>query len=341
MNSNRIMRWIVTGLLLAAASSTTLANTLETVKKHGTLRCGVNTGLPGFALKSSSGRWEGMDADFCRAVAAAVFGDAEKVEFIPHTTKTRLQALQNGSIDLLAHNVTWTMSRDLGTGLDFVGIYYFDGQGFMVRKEMKVRSALALNGSSICVLGGTTSEANVKEYFIRHQMKLTLVRSETSLDTLKNFEQGKCDVLTSDLSQLYALRTRTKKPGDYKVLPEPISKEPLGPVVREGDDNWRDIVQWTLFTLINAEEMGVSSHNIDRVLEIAHTPEVLRLLGKTGTAGKSLGLENDWSYQIILKVGNYGEIFERNLGKHTPLKMRRGFNSTWQNGGLLYAPPVR
>ena len=325
-------------LLLAEQAG---ASTLEEVKQRGELRCGVSTGLPGLSQQDDQGTWRGLDVDMCRAVAAAVLGDAEKVQFVPLIATARLKAVQDGRIDLLARNTTWTMERDISLGLNFVGVNYYDGQGFLVRKKKGLRSALQLNGANICVQEGSTSIDNVKRYFTRNRMQFSLLTFETPEASIGAFEQGKCDLLTSDQSQLYGLRTQLAAPKEYAILPEIISREPLGPVVREGDDNWQDIVRWTLFTMINAEERGINSANVERAKSQAQSPVIRRLLGLDGFSGEALGLDPLWSYRIIKQVGNYGESFDRNLGKRSALKIGRGLNALWNHGGLMYAPPAR
>ena len=328
------------GLALLLAGGAYAGATLDAVKEKGFVQCGVNTGLPGFSNADDSGNWTGLDVDLCRAVAAAVLGEASKTRFTPLTAKERLTALQSGEIDLLSRNTTWTLTRDSALGLHFAGVSYYDGQGFLINKSLGVKSAEELNGASICVLAGTTTELNVADYFRTNGMEYRPVVFDTGDLTIKAFEAGRCDVLTSDQSQLYGLRIKLAKPGEAVVLPEVISKEPLGPVVRQGDDNWFNIVRWTLFALVNAEELGVTSANVDEMKSSAN-PGVRRLLGVEGDKGKDLGLSNDWVYAIVKQVGNYGEVFERNVGAQTPLKIERGLNALWNQGGLQYAPPVR
>jgi len=335
-----VKRLLGSAMAIALASGAS-ASTLEEVKKRGDVRCGVNAGLPGLSEKGEDGRWRGLDVDFCRAVAAAALGSAERVTFLPLTNRERLEALRDGRVDLLSRNTTWTESRDLGSGLDFVGVIYFDGQGLMVRKERNVRSTLELEGLSICTLSATTSEANLREYFGQNRMSYTPVSFESAEEATRGYAEGRCDALTSDRSQLYGIRSTLSDPDQHKILPEVISKEPLSPAVREGDGNWSDLVRWTLFTLINAEEMGVGSANVDRVREQASKPEVRRLLDADGDSGKALGVEPGWGYRIIKQLGNYGEVFDRNLGKQSPLKIKRGLNALWNDGGLMYAPPTR
>ena len=329
-------------LLLALFLSASLsAATIDEVKKRGELVCGVNTGkLAGFAWKDEKGNWSGFDVDMCHAVAAAVLGDAGKVRFVPLETANRIKALAQGKVDMLARNTTWTLSRDLDMGVSFAAIVYFDGQSFMVKKSTGKRSALELDGARICVQKGSTSEVNVKGYFHVNRMKYELVYADTPEETLKDFLDGKCDAITSDHSQLHALRSITEHPDAYRVLPEVISQEPLSLAVREGDDRWRKVVQWTVFTMINAEYLGVDQRNVDRVAENARKQETLKLLGLHKDLGAGVGLTQGWGARIIKQVGNYGEVFDRNLGRGSALGMGRGLNALWNEGGLLYAPPM-
>jgi general L-amino acid transport system substrate-binding protein len=313
---------------------------LESVKQRGFLRCGVNTGLPGFSHADERGNWTGLDVDLCRAVAAAVLGDAARARYTPLTAKERLTAVQSGEVDLLSRNTTWTLTRDTALGLDFAGVNYYDGQGFMVTRGLGVKSAKELDGAAVCILAGTTTELNLADYFRTHEMDYLPVVFDTGDQTVKGFEAGRCDVLTSDRSQLYGLRIKLAKPQSAVVLPEVISKEPLGPVVRQGDDTWFDVVRWTLFAMINAEELGVTSANAEQ-MKGSSNPEVRRLLGVEGNTGKGLGLSHEWAYRIIKQVGNYGEVFERNVGQGSPLEIERGLNALWKDGGLQYAPPIR
>jgi general L-amino acid transport system substrate-binding protein len=322
------------------ASAQIKSATLDKVKGAGVLTCGVSVGLPGFSQPDSKNQWSGLDVDVCRAIAAAVLGDASKVKYIPLTAKERFTALQSGEIDVLSRNTTWTHTRDTSLGLNFAGVNYYDGQGFMVSKKLGVKSAKELDGAAVCIQAGTTTELNLADYFRFNKMKYKPVVFDTSDQTVKGFESGRCDVLTSDQSQLYALRIKLSKPGDAVVLPEVISKEPLGPVVKQGDDGWFNIVKWSLFALVNAEELGVTSKNVDKMLTSSN-PSIKRLLGVSGDAGPKLGLTKDWAAKIIKQVGNYGEAFERNVGKGSPLKIGRGLNALWNKGGLQYAPPVR
>jgi general L-amino acid transport system substrate-binding protein len=313
---------------------------LDAVKERGFVQCGVNTGLPGFSNADEKGNWTGLDVDVCRAVAAAIFGGADKVRFTPLTAKERLTAVQSGEVDLLSRNTTWTLTRDTSLGIHFTGVTYYDGQGFMVSKALGVSSARELDGAAVCILAGTTTELNLADYFRTNGMAYDPVVFDTADQTARGFEAGRCDVLTSDQSQLYGLRIKLAEPDKAMVLPEVISKEPLGPAVRQGDDDWFNIVRWTLYALINAEELGVTSGNVDE-MKSSSNPEVRRLLGLEGIKGSGLGLPDDWAYQIIKQVGNYGEIFGRNVGAGSPLKIERGLNALWKDGGLQYAPPIR
>ncbi|WP_407051208.1 amino acid ABC transporter substrate-binding protein [Methyloraptor flagellatus] len=316
------------------------AGTLDNVKAKGFLQCGVSQGLAGFSNPDDKGNWSGIDVDVCRAVAAAVFNDPTKVKFTPLSAKERFTALQSGEIDLLTRNSTWTMSRDTSLGLLFAGVNYYDGQGFIVRKSMNITSALQLSGASVCTETGTTTELNLADYFRTKNMKYDPVTFEKNEEAVRAYDAGRCDVYTTDASGLYSVRLKLTNPDDHVVLPEIISKEPLGPLVRQGDDVWFNVVKWTLFALINAEEMGVTSKNADEQLNSTN-PEVKRLLGKDGKFGEALGLSNAWAYQAIKAVGNYGEMFEKNVGMGSPLKIARGVNALWSKGGLQYAPPIR
>ena len=332
---------IITALMLLITAGIVHAGpTFDAVKKNSFVRCGVNTSLPGFSIADEKGNWTGLDVDICRAVAAAVFGNAAKVKYTPLTAKERFTALQSGEIDILARNTTWTHTRDTNLGLNFAGVSYYDGQGFMVKKNLGVKSALELNGATVCILAGTTTELNVADYFRANGMQYTPITYDKTDENTKAFDAGRCDVLTSDQSQLYSIRMQLAKPEDAKVLPEVISKEPLGPVVRQGDDEWFNIVKWTLFAMLNAEELGVESSNVDKLKSSAN-PAIRRLLGVTGIKGRGLGLEYYWAYNIIKQVGNYAEVFERNVGTSSPLGIKRGLNALWNQGGLQYAPPMR
>lgn len=315
-------------------------NTLEKVKKAGVISCGVSTGLPGFSNPNSNGAWEGIDVEFCQAMAAAVLGDKGKVKYVPLTAKERFTALQSGEIDVLSRNTTWTLQRDGTLGLNFVGVNYYDGQGFMVKKDLGVKSALELDGASVCVQSGTTTELNLSDYFRSNGMSFKPVVYDTYDATVKGFESGRCDTLTTDQSGLYASRIKLADPDSAVVLPEIISKEPLGPVVRQGDDNWFNIAKWTLNTMINGEEFGITSANVDEMVN-SKDPNIRRILGRDGPKGKGLGLNDDWGYQVIKQVGNYDESFQRTVGADSPLQISRGVNALWSEGGILYAPPIR
>lgn len=316
--------------------------TLDAVQKKGFVQCGVSDGLPGFSVPDASGKILGIDADVCRAVAAAVFGDATKVKFSQLNAKERFTALQSGEVDILSRNTTMTSSRDSGMGLKFPGfITYYDGIGFLVNNKLGVKSAKELDGATICIQAGTTTELNVSDFFRANNLKYTPITFDTSDESAKSLESGRCDVLTSDKSQLFAQRSKLASPKDYVVLPETISKEPLGPVVRNGDDEWLAIVRWVGYAMLNAEEAGITSKNVEAEAKSTKNPDVARLLGADGEYGKDLKVKKDWVVQIVKQVGNYGEVFEKNLGKSTPLEIDRGLNALWNNGGIQYAPPVR
>ena len=327
-------------LICLALAQTAQANTLEKVRKAKVLNCGVSQGLPGFSSPDSKGNWQGLDVDVCRALAAAVLGDPDKVAFRPLSAKERFTALQSGEIDVLSRNTTWTLVRDTALGLDFTGVTYFDGQGFMVRKNLGVKTAKELDGATICVNIGTTTELNVADYFRANKMKYKLVTFEKTDEVVAAYDAGRCDVYTTDQSGLYANRVKLKKPNDHMILPEVISKEPLGPVVRHGDNQWGDVVRWAVYALIEAEELGVTRANIASMAKSTN-PNIKRLLGKEGNMGKNLGLSQDWAFKMIKAVGNYGEVFDRNLGPKTPLKIARGLNGLWNQGGLHYPMPIR
>lgn len=330
-------------LLIGIASlvpSLSFAGTLEQVVEKGVLTCGVSTGIPGFSATDSKGEWKGLDVDFCRTVAAAVLGDATKVKYVPLTAKERFTALQSGEIDLLSRSTTWTATRDTSLGLNFAGVNYYDGQGFLISKKLGVSSAKELDGATFCIQAGTTTELNLTDYFKANKMEYKAVTYDTSGQTIDGFKKGRCDAVTSDASQLYGLRIKMDDPNSVMVLPEIISKEPLGPVVRQGDDNWFNVVRWSLFATIEAEELGVSSSNVDQQLK-SDNPSVKRLLGLSGNAGENLGLKADWAYKIVKEVGNYGEMFDKNVGKDSPLQISRGLNKLWNEGGLMYPMPIR
>jgi general L-amino acid transport system substrate-binding protein len=336
----------VFGLGMVATAATASAGTLDDVKTKGFVQCGVSQGLPGFSNPDSQNNWTGLDVDFCRAVASAIFNDPNKVKFSPLSAKERFTALQSGEIDLLSRNTTWTMSRDTSLGLKFAGVTYYDGQGFMVRKSLGVDSALKLDGATVCTNTGTTTELNLADYFKANNMTYQVVAIENADEVLKAYDEGRCDIFTTDQSGLYAERLKLANPDDHVVLPEIISKEPLGPVVRQGDDAWFNVVKWTYYALLIGEELGISSANVDE-MKNSTNPEIRRVLGiknDDGTAagfGTGIGLSEEWAYQIYKHVGNYAEIFERNVGLNTPLKIARGKNALWTAGGLQYAPPIR
>jgi general L-amino acid transport system substrate-binding protein len=330
----------IIALAVAIVAQSASAQTLKAVKDRGMLNCGANGTLAGFGLPDAQGKWTGLDVDFCRAIAAAVLNDADKVKFVPLSAKDRFTALQSGEVDVLARNTTWTSSRDTSLGLNFTGVNYYDGQGFMVRKALKVNSALELNGAAICVQQGTTTELNLADYFAASKMQLKTVTFATANEAVKAYDAGRCDAYTTDASALYAERLRVADPNDHIILPEIISKEPLGPAVRHGDDQWFDIVKWTLFAMINAEELAISQKTLDEALKSTN-PEIKRFVGTEGNFGEQLGLTKDWAVRIVKHVGNYGESFERNVGQGSTLKIERGLNKLWNKGGIQYAPPIR
>lgn len=341
MKQKNLLAAVGAALTVAAVAPAQAGETMDAIKARGEIRCGVSDGLPGFSYTDEKGVVRGIDADFCRALAAAVFGDANKVKFTPLTAKERFTALQSGEIDVLSRNTTWTMSRDTGMGMVFpAAVVYYDGQGFLVNKKLGVKSAKELDGATVCIQAGTTTELNLADYFRTHKMKYTPITYDKSDESAKGLEAGRCDVLTSDQSQLYAQRIKMANPDQYVVLPEVISKEPLGPVVRPGDHEWFSTVRWTHYAMLIAEEFGVTSKNVDEMKK-SNNPEIRRLLGVDADFGKAIGLPQDWAYQVIKQVGNYGESFERNVGKESPLKIERGLNALWTQGGLQYAPPIR
>lgn len=324
----------------ATAVSAQAPQTLAQVKQRNSLNCGSNTGLAGFGVPDAQGNWQGLDVDLCRAVAAAVFNDPQKVKFIPLTAKDRFTALQSGEVDVLVRNSTWTMTRDASLGLLFTGVNYYDGQGFMVRKKLGVNSALQLSGASVCTQQGTTTELNLADYFRANNLKYEVVAFASSDETVKAYDAGRCDAFTTDASGLYSERLKLNAPDDHIVLPEIISKEPLGPSVRNNDPQWFNVVKWVHFAMLNAEELGVTKANVDQMLK-SDNPEIKRLLGTEGKFGETIGLTSDWVVRIIKHVGNYGESFEKNVGQGSLLKIARGQNALWTKGGLQYAPPVR
>lgn len=321
-------------------SGTGFGGTLDTIKKKGYVNAGVSGKVVGFSAPDAKGAWTGMDVDFVRAVAAAIFNDPSKARFTPVAFKESFTALQSGEIDILSRNTTWTFQRDAKLGIDFAGVLFYDGQGFLVPKKLGVKSALDLDGASICTQSGTTTELNLSDYFNSKGMKYKPVVYESADEATVIYDTGRCDVYTTDASALASRRTVLAKPEDHMILPEIISKEPLGPAVRQGDQQWSDIVRWTLFALINAEEMGITSKNVDEMMK-SNTPAVRRFLGVDSDFGQYLGLTKDWAYRIVKHVGNYGEVFERNVGPKTSLGLERGVNALWKDGGLIYAPPIR
>lgn len=333
--------------LLASASSLSLAgmataqaDTLEDTIERGAVQCGVSDGLPGFSAPDDDGNWQGIDVDVCRAVAAAVLGDSEAVNYISLNAVERFTALQSGEVDVLSRNTTWTTTRDTTLGLNFTGVTFYDGQGFMVSRDLGITGADELDGASICIQSGTTTELNLADYFRANDMEFNPIVFDTSEQTVGGYQAGRCDVLTSDTSQLAALRIQLDDPSASMILSDVISKEPLGPVVRQGDDLWFNIVKWSLFAMINAEEYGVTSENAEEMLN-SEDPNIARLLGQDGNYGEGMNLEADWAYNIISQVGNYAESFDRNVGMGSPLEIERGVNALWTDGGFQYAPPIR
>jgi general L-amino acid transport system substrate-binding protein len=332
------------GLSCIAAAAMTAApaagQTLKAVKDRGVLNCGVSEGLYGFSFRDEKGNWMGFDVDQCRAIAAAIFNDASKVRYTPLDASSRFKALQSGNIDVLSRNSTWTMSRETDLGLIFTGVTYYDGQGFLVPRSLNKDSALDLGGTKVCVQVGTTTELNLADHFRTNRMTFEVVNSQTVEEATKNYDSGRCNVFTADVSSLYAIRLRLGKPDDHIILPDVISKEPLSPVIRQGDMQWFNIVRWVNFAMVNAEELGVNSSNLDEALK-SEKPDVKRLLGNEGNYGEQLGLTKDWAARIVRHVGNYGESFERNVGVGSRLGIPRGINQLWNVGGILYAPPIR
>ena len=322
------------------AASSVEAQTLQQVKQRGQLLCGTNVGLAGFALPNAQGKWAGLDVDYCRAIAAAVLGDVTKVKYVPLDAASRFEALKSGAVDVLVRSATWTLARDSSQGLDFQAVNYFDGQGFMVRKKMSINSALELNGASICVAQGTTTELNLADYFRANKMKYEGVAFKDNDETVKAYDSGRCDAYTTDASGLASQRVKLGSPEDNVILPEIISKEPLASVVRKGDSQWATIVRWVHYAMLDAEENGVTSQNIGEMMKSTN-PEVKRMLGVEGKFGEGLGISNDWVVNIVTQVGNYGEAFDRNVGAGSPLKVPRGLNNLWSKRGLQYAPPIR
>ena len=336
----KILMTVAAGAALVVAAGSASAQTLNQVKARGVLQCGSNTGLAGFGQPDAQGNWSGLDVDICRAISAAIFNDPTKVKFVPLSSKDRFTALQSGEVDVLSRNTTWTMSRDTTLGLEFGPVNYYDGQGFMVRKKLKVASAMELSGASVCTQQGTTTELNLADFFRANKLKYEVVAFASSDETIKAYDAGRCDVFTTDASGLYAERLKLTNPDDHIVLPEIISKEPLGPAVRHGDNQWNDIVKWSHYAMVTAEEFGVTKANVDEMMKSTN-PEIKRLLGTEGNFGEAIGLTSDWAARIIKHVGNYGESFDRNVGAGSRLKIARGVNALWSKGGLQYAPPIR
>jgi general L-amino acid transport system substrate-binding protein len=337
---NKTILPIAIGAVLGMSAAASAA-TLDDVKAKGFVQCGVTTGLPGFAQPDDAGNWSGLDVDYCRAIASAIFGDPQAAKFTPLSAKERFTALQSGEIDVLTRNTTWTMERDTSLGLMFAGVNYYDGQGFMVRKDLGVTSAKELQDAAICVQTGTTTELNMADWFRTNGISYNPVVFEQLTETNQAYDAGRCDALTTDASGLAGTRLDLANPDEHMILPEIISKEPLGPVVRQGDVQWFNIVKWTHFALLNAEELGITQANVEEMKSSSESPDVKRMLGVDGTFGEGIGLSNDWAVNIIKGVGNYGEIFERNVGKNTPLGLERGLNALWNAGGIQYAPPIR
>ncbi|MBN7763419.1 amino acid ABC transporter substrate-binding protein [Nitratireductor aquibiodomus] len=340
----KLVKALLGSAVVAVMAAPASAATLDDVKAKGHVQCGVNTGLIGFSAPDDDGNWTGLDVDFCRALAAAIFDDPDAVQFSPLSAKDRFTALQSGEVDVLSRNTTWTISRDTALGLNFAGVTYYDGQGFMVNAKNlpDIKSALQLSGATVCVQAGTTTELNLADYFKANNMEYNPVVFEKFEEVNSAYDAGRCDVYTTDQSGLYAVRLNLASPGDHIVLPEIISKEPLGPAVRHGDDQWLDIVKWTYYALVNAEELGVNQDNLEEKMQ-SDNPELRRLLGteEGGKLGTDLGLTNDFAVRIVKHVGNYGDIFERNVGAESPLKISRGINALWTKGGLQYGMPIR
>jgi general L-amino acid transport system substrate-binding protein len=340
-----MIRLAIVGACAAAIAATSAAAqtrmpTLDAIKQRGSVICGANTGLPGFSIPDAQGSWSGMDVEFCRAIAAAIFDDPSKVRFVGTTSVNRFAVLQSGEVDVLSRNVTWTSSRDTSLGFNFGPVTYYDGQGFMVRKSIAAKSVKDLSGATICVNQGSTTELNLADYFRSNNLQLKVVSFPTGEESVKAYEAGRCDSFTTDVSGLYAERLKLANGSDHVILPEIISKEPLAPAVRHGDDQWLDVVRWVHFAMLTAEEFGVTKANVDEMMKSTN-PDVRRLLGVEGKHGEALGLPNDWGRRIVRHVGNYGETFERNIGAASRLQIARGVNALWNQGGLQYAPPIR
>ena len=338
--------WICAGgaalaaVMAGAVGTAAEGQTLKAVKERGALVCGVSEGLPGFSGKDAKGEWSGFDIDFCRALAAAIFDDPGKVRFLPLNAEQRFSALQSGAIDILSRNSTWTMAREAELKLIFPAVTYYDGQGFLVRRTLPVQSTLELDGAKVCVEGGTTSAQNVRDYFHANSMKLDLVTTSSAAEALKAYDADLCAAFTSDVSQLYVQRLMLSQPDDHVILPDVISKEPLGPAVRQGDEQWALIAKWTHFAMLNAEELGVGSKTIEKALK-SEKPAIKRLVGMEGNLGEQIGLSSDWAVRIVRAVGNYGEVFDHNVGSESKLAISRGLNHLWTSGGIQYAPPLQ
>lgn len=334
---------LAAGLGLAASAAyaqTTTSATLDAVKAKGYIQCGVTGGVPGFSAPDANNNWSGLEVDYCRALAAAIFNNADAVRYTPLTSQERFTALSAGEIDVLSRTTTWTMSRDTQLGIKFVGTMFYDGQGFMVRKADNIASALDLGGAAVCIESGTTTELNAADYFAANNLEFNTVVFVDQDEVVKAYEDGRCDVYTTDSSALAAERSKFANPADHIILPEIISKEPLGPVVRQGDDGWFNIARWTYYALLESEELGVSSANVDEMLA-SDNPAIKRLLGVEGDFGTPIGLTKDWAYQIIKLVGNYGEVYDKHVGPNTPIGLARGLNALWKDGGIQYSPPIR
>lgn len=340
MKSN-VGKLISTAAVALTVTAGVNAGTLDDIKAKGFIQCGVSQGVPGFSNADDAGNWTGIDVDGCRAAAAAVFGDAQKVKFTPLSSKERFAALSSGEIDMLSRNTTWTYTRDTALGLDFTAVNFYDGQGFMVRKDLGVTTAMDLDGATVCTEQGTTTELNMADFFRKYELEYVPVVVQKVDEAVAAYASGRCDVYTTDKSGLAAQRTKLSNPDDHMILPETISKEPLGPVVRHGDNQWKDVVTWAIFAQVNAEEMGITSKNVAKIKAETKDPGILRLLGAEGNMGANLGLTADWAYNIIAQVGNYAEVFERNIGPNTPVGLPRGVNKLWTDGGVMYAPPIR
>jgi general L-amino acid transport system substrate-binding protein len=334
-------KFLSTAAIAATVSAGVTAGTLDDVKAKGFIQCGVSQGVPGFSNADDAGNWTGIDVDACRAAAAAVFGNADAVKYTPLSAKERFTALQSGEIDVLSRNTTWTYTRDNSLGLDFTAVNFYDGQGFMVRKDLGVDSARDLDGATVCTEQGTTTELNMADFFRKNGLSYVPVVVQKADEAVAAYDSGRCDVFTTDKSGLAAQRTKLGDPNAHVILPETISKEPLGPVVRHGDNQWKDIITWALFVQVNAEEMGISSANVAKVKAETKDPGIARLLGAEGNMGEQLGLSANWAFDIISQVGNFGEVFEKHVGPNTPVGLPRGINNLWTEGGILYAPPVR